>query len=141
MSTGIVPEICPPQEWNLTAEDIHQMVDALEETYQIYRPAFERGDQAAHGWVYLKGLLSDIPRKVKERIALRFGENVRGLQHFIGQSLSIFARDVPTDFRPRWPTDRDGAWETPSEKRVDDKRNGDQSEGSLCTSCSRLEGR
>jgi SRSO17 transposase len=86
MSTGIVPEICPPPEWNLTAEDIHHMVDALKATYQIYRPAFERRDQAAHGWVYLKGLLSDIPRKVIERIALRFGVNVRSLQHFMGQS-------------------------------------------------------
>jgi len=36
--------------------------------------------------VYLKGLLSDLPRKVTERIALRFGVNVRSLQHFIGQS-------------------------------------------------------
>jgi hypothetical protein len=71
MSTAIVPEICPPPEWNLTAKDIHQMVDALGETYQNYRPAFERSDQAAHGRVYLKGLLSDIPRKVIERIALR----------------------------------------------------------------------
>jgi SRSO17 transposase len=86
MSTAIVPEICPPPDWNLTAEDIHHMADALEETYQIYRPAFERRDQAAHGWVYLKGLLSDIPRKVTERIALRFGVNVRSLQHFMGQS-------------------------------------------------------
>jgi len=86
MSTEIVTEICPPPEWNLKTEDIHEMVAALEETYEIYRPAFERGDQAAHGWVYLKGLLSDLPRKVTERIALRFGKNVRSLQHFMGQS-------------------------------------------------------
>jgi SRSO17 transposase len=70
----------------LAAEDIHEMVKALEGTYQRYRPAFERSDQAANGWVYLKGLLSDLPRKVTERIALRFGKNVRSLQHFIGQS-------------------------------------------------------
>jgi SRSO17 transposase len=87
MSTEIVTDICPPPEWDLAAEEIHEMVDALEETYQIYQPAFERSDQAAHGWVYLKGLLSDLPRKVTERIALRFGENVRSLQHFMGQSL------------------------------------------------------
>ena len=86
MSTEIVPEICPPPAWNLAAEDVHEMVNKLEETYGVYRSAFERSDQAAHGWVYLKGLLSDIPRKVTERIALRFGENVRSLQHFIGQS-------------------------------------------------------
>jgi SRSO17 transposase len=86
MSTEIVMDICPPPEWKLTTADIHKMVDVLEETYEIYRPGFERCDQAAHGWVYLKGLLSDLPRKVTERIALRFGKNVRSLQHFIGQS-------------------------------------------------------
>jgi len=86
MSTEIVTDICPPPEWNLTAKEIHEMVEVLEETYQLYQPGFDRSDQAAHGWVYLKGLLSDLPRKVTERIALRFGENVRNLQHFIGQS-------------------------------------------------------
>jgi SRSO17 transposase len=86
MSTEIVNEICPPPEWKLAEEDIYQMVDELERYYQDFEPAFERYDQAAHGWVYLKGLLSDLPRKVTERIALRFGVNVRSLQHFIGQS-------------------------------------------------------
>ena len=86
MSTKIVTDICPPPEWNLTEEDIHQMVDELERYYQDFKAAFERRDQAAHGWVYLKGLLSDLPRKVTERIALRFGVNVRSLQHFMGQS-------------------------------------------------------
>jgi SRSO17 transposase len=86
MSTEIVTEICPPPEWELAEEDIHQMVAELERFYQEFEPAFERCDQVAHGWVYLKGLLSDLPRKVTERIALRFGQNVRSLQHFIGQS-------------------------------------------------------
>ena len=86
MSTKIVTDICPPPEWNLTEEDIHQMVDELKRYYQDYQSLFERCDQAAHGWVYLKGLLSELPRKVTERIALRFGVNVRSLQHFIGQS-------------------------------------------------------
>jgi hypothetical protein len=86
MSTEIVTDICPPPEWNLTAKEICEMVEVLEETYQLYQPGFDRSDQATHGWVYLKGLLSDLPRKVTERIALRFDENVRSLQHFIGQS-------------------------------------------------------
>jgi SRSO17 transposase len=86
MSQEIVTDICPPPEWNLTEEDIHQMVDELERYYQAFKPAFERCDQAAHGWVYLRGLLSDLPRKVTERIALRFGVNVRSLQHYMGQS-------------------------------------------------------
>jgi len=86
MSTGIVNDICPSPDWNLAEEEIHQMVEELERYYHGFEPAFERSDQAAHGWVYLKGLLSDLPRKVTERIALRFGVNVRSLQHFIGQS-------------------------------------------------------
>lgn len=86
MSTEIVADICPPPEWNLTAEDIQHMTVELEHFYQEFKPAFERSDQAAHGWVYLQGLLSDLPRKVTERIALRFGTCVRSLQHFIGQS-------------------------------------------------------
>lgn len=86
MSTEIVSEICPPPEWSLTEEDIHQMVDELQHFYQEFNTCFQRRDQAAHGWVYLKGLLSDLPRKVTERIALRFGTCVRSLQHFIGQS-------------------------------------------------------
>lgn len=86
MSAEIVSEICPPPEWNLAEEDIQQMAVELEHFYQIFKPGFERCDQAARGWVYLKGLLSDLPRKVTERIALRFGTCVRSLQHFIGQS-------------------------------------------------------
>ncbi|TAK13756.1 MAG: IS701 family transposase [Anaerolineae bacterium] len=86
MSTEIVSEICPPPEWELAEEDIQRMVVELDRFYQEFKPGFERCDQAAHGWVYLKGLLSDLPRKVTERIALRFGSCVRSLQHFIGQS-------------------------------------------------------
>ncbi len=36
--------------------------------------------------VYVRGLLSELPRKTAERIALEFGQNVRDLQHFVGQS-------------------------------------------------------
>ena len=86
MSTEIVTKICPPPDWELAEEDIHGMVEHLEGYYQAFRPCFDRRDQAAHGWVYLKGMLSDLPRKVTERIALRLGSCVRSLQHFIGQS-------------------------------------------------------
>ena len=36
--------------------------------------------------------------------------------------LSIFARHGATDFRPRWATRRDGAWETLAEKVADGNR-------------------
>jgi len=86
MSTEIVTEIHPPPEWDLAEEDLQEMSAQLEGHYQEFRPCFDRCDQAAHGWVYLNGMLSDLPRKVTERIALRFGSCVRSLQHFIGQS-------------------------------------------------------
>ena len=94
MSNGIVTEICPAPEWELTEPEIQKMATDLKRYYQEFEPAFQRCSQAAHGWVYLKGLLSDLPRtpssrrgwEVTERTALRFGENVRSLQHFIGQS-------------------------------------------------------
>ena len=86
MSTEIVTEIYPPPEWELAEEDIGHRVTQLEHFYDEFRPAFARCDQAAHGWAYLKGLLSDLPRKGTERIALRFGKCVRSLQPFIGQS-------------------------------------------------------
>ena len=46
MSAKIVTDICPPPEWNLTEEDIHQMVDELKSYYQDFKPAFGRRDQA-----------------------------------------------------------------------------------------------
>jgi len=86
MSTEIVSEIHPPPAWNLAEEEIDHMATELEHFYAEFSPCFPRREQAAHGWVYLKGLLSNLPRKVTERIALRFGQCVRSLQHFIGQS-------------------------------------------------------
>ena len=50
-------------KWDLTEEEIHQMVDELE-YFQDFKPAFERRDQAAQEWVYLKGLTSDLARKL-----------------------------------------------------------------------------
>ena len=35
MSTEIEMDIYPPLEWILTAEDIHEMINVLEETYQV----------------------------------------------------------------------------------------------------------
>lgn len=86
MPIEIVTETCPPPECNMTEKDINQMVEELKTYYQMFKPAFQRKEQAKKGGTYLRGLLSDLPRKVTERIALHFGENVRSLQHFIGQS-------------------------------------------------------
>jgi SRSO17 transposase len=53
---------------------------------KLFEPAFGRVEQFRQSQVYVRGLLSDVMRKTVERMALEFGENVRDLQHFVGQS-------------------------------------------------------
>ncbi len=91
MPKGIVTEFqsvetCPAPECNLSDKDVEQFVEELDRYAKLFEVAFRRCEQWAWGWVYLKGLLGDAPRKTAERIALELGENVRDLQHFVGQS-------------------------------------------------------
>jgi SRSO17 transposase len=86
MPTGFVAETCPAPECNLAPRDIEQFVEELEAYHVLFEPAFRRPEQAEWSKVYRSGLLGDRPRKNTERIALALGENVRSLQHFIGQS-------------------------------------------------------
>ena len=58
----------------------------LERYLEGYKKTFGRREQYEQGGVYVKGLLSDVERKTVEGIGLAFGENVRNLQHFVGQS-------------------------------------------------------
>jgi len=86
MPKEIVAEIYPPPECNLTEKEITQLNQELEKYYLLFERAFQRKEQVAKGRVYLHGLLSKLAYKVTERMALHLGENVRSLQHFIGQS-------------------------------------------------------
>ena len=86
MPIGIVTETCPAPECNLTKQDVAHFLDEMTNYLKVFEPAFHRPEQLEQGKVYLNGLLSDLPRKNTERIALELGENVRNLQHFIGQS-------------------------------------------------------
>ncbi len=91
MPKGIVTEIqtvetCPAPECNLSDQDVEQFVEELDRYAKLYEPAFRRCEQWKWGQVYLQGLLGDAPRKTAERMALELGENVRDLQHFVGQS-------------------------------------------------------
>jgi SRSO17 transposase len=52
----------------------------------LFEPAFVRAEQLAWSQIYVRGLLGNTLRKNVEQIALELGENVRSLQHFIGQS-------------------------------------------------------
>ena len=91
MPKGIVTEhqsieTCPAPECNLSDKDVEQFVEELDRYAKLFEPAFRRREQWTWGQVYLKGLLGDTQRKTTERMALELGENVRDLQHFVGQS-------------------------------------------------------
>ncbi len=86
MPTTIVTDSCPAPEFNLTQRDVEQCVPELEAYLKEFESGFGRIEQFRQSQVYLKGLLSDLQRKTAERIALEVGENVRDLQHFVGQS-------------------------------------------------------
>jgi SRSO17 transposase len=86
MPMTIVTDSCPAPKFNLTRRDVEQCVPELEAYLKLFEPAFGRVEQFRQSQVYVKGLLSDVVRKTVERMALEFGENVRDLQHFVGQS-------------------------------------------------------
>ena len=86
MPTTIVTDSCPAPEFNLTQRDVEQCLPELEAYWALFAPAFGRVEQFRRSQVYLKGLLSNLGRKTTERIALELSENVRDLQHFVGQS-------------------------------------------------------
>ncbi len=86
MPTTIVTDSCPAPKFNLTERDVEQCVPELEAYLKRYEAAFGRVEQYRQSQVYVKGLLSDVTRKTMERMALEFDENVRDLQHFVGQS-------------------------------------------------------
>lgn len=86
MRTTIVTEKYPAPKFNLTTKEVAQCEAELAEYMKQFGPAFSRVEQFQQSQVYVKGLLSELPRKTAERIALEFGANVRDLQHFVGQS-------------------------------------------------------
>jgi SRSO17 transposase len=86
MPQQIITETCPAPECHLSPQDIAGFVAELAAYHELFAPAFGRPEQHRWSGVYLRGLLSDLPRKTAERMALALGYNVRDLQHFIGQS-------------------------------------------------------
>jgi len=86
MPSTIVSDICPAPHFNLTECEVKQCLPELECYLELFKAAFGRREQFEGFRVYVKGLLSDLARKTIEGIALAFGENVRDLQHFAGQS-------------------------------------------------------
>ena len=81
-------QACPPSvpECNLSKRDAERFSKELTKYMKQFAPAFERIEQVKHSQSYVHGLLSDVTRKNVEQMALGWGEKVRSLQYFIGQS-------------------------------------------------------
>lgn len=79
-------ETCPAPECNLSSKDIEQFVAEMDSYVELFEPAFGRREQWWWSKLYVQGLLGDSPRKTVERMALALGQNVRDMQHFVGQS-------------------------------------------------------
>lgn len=79
-------ETCPAPECNLSSKDIEQFVEEMDRYVELFEPAFDRQEQWRWSRLYVQGLLGDTPRKTVERMALELGQNVRDMQHFVGQS-------------------------------------------------------
>jgi hypothetical protein len=79
-------ETCPVPEYNLSNKEVEQFVAEMDSYVKLFEPAFGRWEQWQWSRWYVPGLLGDTPRKTAERMALELGQNVRDLQHFVGQS-------------------------------------------------------
>jgi SRSO17 transposase len=86
MPTLIISDTVQAPNFNLTEREVKQCLPELESYLEEFKAGFGRREQFERFRVYVKGLLSDLTRKTTEGIALAFGENVRDLQHFAGQS-------------------------------------------------------
>ena len=79
-------ETCPAPECNLSSKDVEQFVEEMDNYVELFEPAFGRREQWRWSGLYVQGLLGDTQRKTAERMALELGQNVRDMQHFVGQS-------------------------------------------------------
>ena len=86
MHSTIVAPTCPLPPCNLTVQDVEALLPALAGYVEQFAGAFARSDQ--HTWAhrYLQGLLSILPRKSIEPMALALGFSIRGMQAFVGES-------------------------------------------------------
>ena len=67
----------------MTDQDISRLGPAFSSYLRLYRPCFLQDRIAGHFDNYCRGLLSDLPRKTVEPIALVSGTAVRTLQEFL----------------------------------------------------------
>lgn len=67
----------------MTSEQVAALGPAFTDYLRCFRPCFGRSDTFAHLGTYCRGLLSDLPRKSVEPMALAAGAAVRTLQEFL----------------------------------------------------------
>ena len=67
----------------MTAEQVAGLGPAFAEFLSSFRPCFPRRESFAHLGTYCRGLVSDLPRKSVEPMALAAGTAVRTLQEFL----------------------------------------------------------
>lgn len=67
----------------MTAEQIAGLAPTFTAFVSSFRPCFKRSDTFAHLGTYCRGLISDLPRKSVEPMALAAGAAVRTLQEFL----------------------------------------------------------
>jgi SRSO17 transposase len=79
-------ETCPAPACNLLSQDIEKFAEEMDSYVKLFEPAFRRREQWQWSGLYVQGLLGDTERKTIERMALELGQNVRDMQHFVGQS-------------------------------------------------------
>jgi SRSO17 transposase len=82
---GYDPELI---DWTEIDEAMQQdIAQELVEFHELFRDCFCRKEQRLLGLGYLRGLISDLPRKSVEPIALAFGgvSKVRGMQNFLSR--------------------------------------------------------
>jgi SRSO17 transposase len=70
----------------MTQEEISALAPGLSSYLARFRSCFSRSESAGHFDTYCRGLLSDLPRKSVEPIALEAGTAVRTLQQFLAHS-------------------------------------------------------
>jgi len=86
MPTTIVAATCPVPPCNLTPRDVESLVADLRTYADHFLPDFARKDQGPWAHRYLQGLVSNLPRKSVEPMALAHGFPIRSMQAFIGES-------------------------------------------------------
>jgi len=86
MPSIIVAPTCPLPPCNLTVQDVETLWPQLASYVDQFLSCFARIDQFTWAHRYLQGLLSTLPRKSIEPMALAQGVPIRGMQAFIGES-------------------------------------------------------